>query len=176
MGENNLGEISRDVLRELRDQADETSLLGVLSGTQGIVLDQMPSRQPVKFLVDVGASFPIHTSAPGKAIAAFLPENEQTKLLQELDYKRFTERTILDEKTLAKELVKVRNKGYAIDQGEAIEGLLCVAGPILDHRGYPVAAIWITGPAYRLPIKLLDRISQIVMEKAMVISRRLGYR
>jgi IclR family acetate operon transcriptional repressor len=176
MGEGHLADLARDVLRELRDRTGETTLLGVLVGTHGVVIEQVPSRQPVKFLVDVGTAFPIHTSAPGKAIVAFLPTAEQRTLLHQISYTRYNPRTLSSRTAFAKELATVQKTGYATDRGEHIDGLHCVGAPIFDHRSTPLAAIWITAPAYRLPKTQLQPIAQAVIDSARTLSLRLGHR
>ncbi|MFW5693069.1 MAG: IclR family transcriptional regulator [Thermoguttaceae bacterium] len=173
--EHNLVEKSLDVMRELRDELEETTLLGALVGSQGVVLEQVPSNQPVKVLVRVGHHFPLHTAAPGKALLAALPEAERDALLPQLRLTRFNEHTITTRKALRGELAQARELGYAVDRGEELDDLRCVAAPVLNHRGYPLASIWITGPASRVHIEDFPRIGALVREKATDVSRRFGY-
>lgn len=173
--EHNLVEKSLDQMRKLRDESEETTLIGTLADDQGIVLEQVPSKQHVKFLVDVGARFPLHTAAPGKAMLAFLAPDERRALLSQMRFTRFNERTITDRKRFEEFLAEVRATGYAVDRAEEIEGLHCVAAPIFDHRGRPLASIWVTGPSYRLRREDFARVSRLVIEKAQRISGRLGY-
>ena len=176
LGENNLVEKSLDIMRELRDETKETVLIGTIAGNEGIVLEQVPSLYQVKFLVDPGHRFPLHTAAPGKAMLAFLPDEEQDKLLDQLEYTRFTGRTITRKEALRAELADVREKGYARDLAEEIEGLHCVAVPVFNHCGYPIASIWVTGPSYRLPPKEFGRFGKSLAEKGTRISQRFGYK
>lgn len=173
--EHNLVEKSLDVMREIRDELEETTLIGLLVGNQGVVIEQVPSNQPVKVLVRIGHHFPLHTAAPGKAILAWLPDPELEVLLPQLHLTKFNEHTITSRKVLREELAEARELGYAVDRGEEMDDLRCVAAPILNHRGYPLAAIWITGPASRLPIKEFPRIGQLLREKTAVVSRGFGY-
>ena len=76
VSEINLFEKSLDFMRTLRDQLKETVLLGTLSGSEGVVLDQVPGLHAFQFSVDPGTRFVLHTAAPGKAILAYLPEEE----------------------------------------------------------------------------------------------------
>lgn len=174
--EHNLIEKSLDVMRQLRDQTGETALIGTLGYDHGLVLEQVPSSHPVKCLVAIGHRFPLHTAAPGKALLAFLPEQERQAYLERIPFTRFNERTITDPEQFAQELAEVRRRGFAVDRGEELEGLHCVAAPIFNHRGYPLASIWITGPAERLRLELFDPMASYVMEAAAEISRRFGYR
>ena len=60
----------------------------IVYGNEGVVLEQVPGLHSVKFLVDPGHRFPLHTAAPGKAILAFLPEEEQNELLDRIEYRK----------------------------------------------------------------------------------------
>ncbi len=173
--EHNLIEKSIQVMRELRDACDETTLIGTLIDNQGVVLEQVPSNQPVKVLIKIGHHFPLHTAAPGKAMLAFLPEDQCEAILDKMRLTKFNDRTITSKAKFREELAEVRELGYALDRGEELETLHCVAAPILDHRGHPVAGIWITGPASRLKTEDFERLGKIVMEHVHIISERFGY-
>ncbi len=170
----NLIERSLDVMRELRDAVGETVLIGSLAGHQGVVLDQVAGRGPVKVLVEVGHLFPLHTSAPGKAMLAQLPEAECERILERMKLARFTANTITSKAAFRKELARVRRTGYAADLGEEMEGLHCVGAPILDFRGHPIAAIWTTGPKPRLPKSGIAGVGKVVIAHAQRISARYG--
>jgi len=169
-----LVEKSADVLRKLRDASGETALLAVLAGREGVVLDQAPSAKAVKVLVQIGHRFPLHTAAPGKALMAFLPEEERTALAGSLELKRYTEATITTRKALEEELARVRESGTAFDRGEELEDIRCVGAPVFDWSGRPVAAIWISGPASRFKDADLERLAGSVAAHAKTISERLS--
>jgi DNA-binding IclR family transcriptional regulator len=163
-----------DVMRELRDLTKETVLLGTLIHTEGVVLEQVFGLHPFKFMVDAGTRFSLHTSAPGKALLAYLPEGEREDVLRSLRLTRYTERTITTLPALRKELEAVRACGYALDHAEEIEGCHCVGAAILDHHNNPVASIWMTGPGSRVPPASFPVIGKLVKEHADRISGRLG--
>lgn len=173
--EHNLVEKSIDVMRQVRDLTDETALIGVLVGNQGVVIEQVPSNQPVKFVIRIGHHFPLHTGAPGKAMLAFMPPAECEAMIGRMQFTRFNDQTITDPSAFRRELEEVRDLGYALDRGEEMEDLHCAAAPILNHRGYPLASIWITGPASRMPLKHLPRLGAIVAGQTALVSARFGY-
>lgn len=175
LGESNLVELSLDVMRTLRDTTQETALLGVLNGTEGLVLEQVSSHQLLKFVVDPGMRFPLHSSAPGKAILAALPERELSSLLPRLPFTRFNARTLTTPELLLAELEQVRTRGYALDHAEEIDGLYCVGAAICNHINYPVAAIWVTGPSFRFLEENLEHTGDIVAAHARTLSTRLGW-
>lgn len=169
-----LVEKSLDVLRALRDDTGETALLAVLAGHEGIVLEQVASPHAVKVLVQVGHRFPLHSAAPGKAILACLPEAERAALLATLDLQRFTARTITTRAGLDAELAEVRRSGVAYDRGEELDDLRCVGAAVLDARGLPLAAIWVTGPASRLSEQRLAGFAPQVAAHARTLSQRFS--
>ncbi len=176
IGEDKLIEHSLDVMQQLRDDTQETVLIGVRADIQGVVLEQVAATQPVKFLVDPGTHYPLHTSAPGKVLVAFLPPAEREAVLGRIEFTRYNKRSLDNRKKFEAELKEVMTQGYGLDCAEQIEGLHCVGAPIFNHRGYPIAAMWITGPSFRFPIENLPRIGVKVVAAAMRISRRFGYK
>ncbi|QDU59270.1 HTH-type transcriptional repressor AllR [Planctomycetes bacterium Pan216] len=173
--ESNLVEKSLDVMRRLRDETGETALIATLTQGRGIVLEQVPGLHPVKVVVEVGHSFPLHCAAPAKAMVAFLPEPERKSHLDTMSFPRFTKRTITSKQAMREELEQVVSLGYAVDHAEELEDLHCVAAPVLNHRNYPVASIWVTGPSYRLRAADFAKIGPLVAARAGEISARLGH-
>lgn len=175
LAEKRLIERSMDVMRALRDVSGETAFLGTLLGEEGVILEQVPSTHPVKVVVDPGTRFPLHTSAPGKCFLAFLPAAEREDLLRHATLTRYTANTITEPDALRAHLEQTRARGYSTDCEEEIEGINCVGAPIFDHRGYPVAALWVTGPEARLSAGRFAEFGAIVMENAGRLSARFGY-
>lgn len=174
MGDSNLVEHSIDEMRKLRDRVDASVYLAVLEGTKGIILEQAIGGSPFKFSVDLGSRFNLHSGAPGKALLAYLPENECEKLLSKIKLTRFNERTICTKSSLRAEMKKIRTCGYATDLAEEFEGCHCAGSVILDHRAYPIAMIWATGTSFNLTADRLDAVGEQVKETARTISRAFG--
>jgi DNA-binding IclR family transcriptional regulator len=173
--EKSLIEHSLDVMRELRDQVKETVLISVISDDEGVILEQVPGLYSFRFVVEPGTRLTVHASSHGKAILAFLPESEREAILERLDLKRFTERTITTVAAMRKELATIRERGYAFDLAEEADGVHCASAPILNQHGVAVAALTTTGPAFRLDESSLDTVGQCVKAHADRISGRLGY-
>lgn len=175
LGEGNLTSKAMNPMIELRDECHETVILGKIAGTEGVVLEVILSDEPVKFVIDVGHHFKFHTSAPAKAILAYLPEEERNELIDSIDFVVYNENTIKDKQQFKQELVRVRKKGYGLDLGEKIVGLHCLAAPIFNYQKRPIAAIWITGPSFRMPTERFDEYGSMVKKHAAQISALFGY-
>jgi len=176
LDEDGILEKAHDILKDLRDETNETALLGRILSTHGVVLEQALSTQPVKFHINIGHQFLLHTGAPGKAMVSFFPTGERDSLLGKLEYPVFNERTISSQLKFEEEVEIIRACGYATDDEEEVQGLRCVAAPILNHKGYPIAAIWITAPTYRMQKSGFPKAGKIVMAHAQRLSMRFGYR
>lgn len=169
-----LFERSADVMRRLRDDTQETALLGTLTPTGGVVLDQAMGTHAFKFAVDAGTRFMLHTAAPGKAMLAALPEAEREARVAQMEFRRFTPSTITTAKAYLKHLQEVAQRRYAFDLGEEIEGQTCIGSAIVGPTGTPIAALWITAPSSRIPDGRLDEVGEKVRGYADEISRRFG--
>lgn len=138
-------------MRLILESTNETTQLCVLAEGQCVILEQLPSRHPFKYVVDVGSRAPTQACAPGKAMLAFLPENRLGAVISTLEFKPYTAKSLLDPSALRAELARVREVGYAIDRAEHFDGIHCIAAPLRDAHGLPFAAITIAGPATRIP-------------------------
>jgi DNA-binding IclR family transcriptional regulator len=175
LAEEDLMTVAVDILKTLRDKIKETVLIGTIVETELVVLGQVLGSQPFKFSLNLGTRLPLHTAAPGKAILAWLPAPERNSILAKISFPRFNDHTICDVKQYTQELEQAALDGYALDRGEQLSGIHCVAAPILNRFGYPIAAIWITGPVDRIRHEDLPRVGALVTEHAQIVSKRLGH-
>lgn len=175
LGEQTLIEKALPIMRELRDELGETVPLGVLHGTEGMIIEEVPGIHSFRFVLEPGRKFHLHTSAPAKSIIAFLQDDEREKIISSITFIKYNERTITNPIDYKKHLQKVKEKGYSIDHSEEIDGMICIAAPIFDYKGYPFAAIWISGPSFRIKESDFDLIGKKVSNYADRISRSLGF-
>lgn len=171
----NLMENALDLMRALRDHLKETVVVSIIDGGEGLILEQIPSTHHFRFVCEAGSRQALHSSASCKAILAFLPEAECKAILHGHVFTALTRHTIANATTFVAELTRVRSRGYAVDRGEALEGVHCVAAPIRDRQGRALAAITITGPAQRMPTKDFPAIGALVRACAVQISARMGF-
>lgn len=164
-----------DVLRRLRDTIRETVLIGTLADDAFIVLEQVLGAHPFKFSVDRGARLPLHTAAPAKAMLALLPGREREAAIDRIAFTRFNDRTLTSPAAFRQELQAVREQGYALDRGEQLGGIHCVAAAVLDRHGYPIAGVWTTGPADRLRESDLPAVGALLASQVRIISHRQGF-
>lgn len=128
-----LYQIARPYLERLVRETGETAHAGVLREGEIISVVNVQSAQTLRLPSTVGHRTPVHCSSLGKSILAFLPEPEMENILQDRGLKVYTRRTISKLPSFKKELQKIRERGYAVDNEEFEEGLRCVGAPIRDH-------------------------------------------
>jgi len=95
--------------------------------------------------------------------------------VQQMKFPKHTRHTITNATAFLAELKQASKTGYALDRGEESETFACVAAPVFDHRGQPVASIWISGPSDRVTPSSLDKLGAKVRQFADQLSRQLGY-
>lgn len=171
----NLMENSLDLMRELRDRVRETVVVSIIDRGEGLILEQVPGLHLFRFVVEPGARQVLHTSASCKSILAFMPDAERDEILDDVKFTKLTSRTICNRRAFEVELDRVRECGYAVDRGEALDGVHCVAAPIRDQQGRAIAAITITGPSTRMTEKDFSQIGPLVRDCARRISARFGF-
>jgi DNA-binding IclR family transcriptional regulator len=169
-----LVEHSLGFMRQLRDLVRETVCLSVIVEDEGFVLEQVPGLHPFRCVVDPGMRQPLHASASCRAMLAYVPQDELEAILARLPMPRLTPHTLTQATPLRDDLRRVRQRGYALDRGEHIEGVVCVAAPVFDRHAYPVASLTVTGPAGRMPEPQSAELGSQVRTHADRISSGLG--
>lgn len=162
-------------MRQIHENFNETVNLGIVEDHQIIYIATLESSRPIRMAEVVGSRSPVHSTALGKAIIAFLPEDQLTGLVSGLRLIKLTEHTITDQDTLIRELELVRRKGCAIDDRENDSDGFCIAAPIFDSMGRPTAAISVSGPTDRIQ-ENRKQISELLVSICNQISARFGFR
>ena len=175
MNEAQLIENSLDVMAALRDGTGFTVGLAVFADDQrhGKVVARQEGNGPVTVTPEIGYAFPLHATAPGKALLAFLSADERRRVIAGLTLEHFTETTITDEAVLHATLEADWERGYSIDVGETAAGVNCVGTAIVDEEGRPLAAIWVTALSMSLQQETFSRHAVEVIRAAGRIADRL---
>lgn len=166
----------RPFLLEMHGEAHHTTNMGIIDGTVGVFLEKIESTDfGIKLFSEIGKTFPLHCTGLGKALLAFSPKDTLSRILQS-DLKAQTEKTITDPGLFRKELERVREQGYALDDEEITRGIMCVAAPIFGLRNKLVCAISLTFPAYIKEERGIDSEIQMIRKYSALISESLGRR
>jgi DNA-binding IclR family transcriptional regulator len=115
----------------------------------GIFLYKEKGDDSVRLDTYEGMEAYLHTTAMGKAILAELPDDRREEIIEEHGLPRITENTITEYDQLMDELEEIRERGYAIDNEERIDGIRCIAAPIISH-GRVFGAVSVSAPRSRM--------------------------
>jgi IclR family acetate operon transcriptional repressor len=175
IGQMDMRALSRPFLSDLNRQTRETVHLTVRHGLSAVYVEKLDSPEPVRIFSRIGASVPLHCTAVGKVILAYMAESEQQNVLDQLDLKRFTPNTVGNLQELRVQLQKVRRNGHALDLEEHETHIRCIAAPVWDHAGVVNISLSVTGPAVRMTVSRLRELAPLVQDAGLKISRELGY-
>jgi DNA-binding IclR family transcriptional regulator len=162
-------------LRKLVQEVDETAHLCVLENMHMVYIDKLEPERSVRMISRVGSSSPVHCTAVGKAILSEMPLEDAAEIVKRLRLEKFTKKTIITRDALMHEIARSKRRGYAVDDEEREDGVRCVAVAILDGDGSPVAAVSISGPAFRVTGRKVTLFVEKLMECVKGIRKDMGY-
>jgi DNA-binding IclR family transcriptional regulator len=166
-------QVARPLMEALADTTRETVTLVVKDRDEAVNIAQVPSPQTVKHIEWVGRRSPLHCTAAGKVLLAHACPSEQQSIVSR-GLRPYTPNTTTDPSALSQELVQAKEQGYAIGREDFEIGLNEIAAPICDHTGEVMAAISISGPAFRVSPERFVSLIQHVQQAASTLSERLG--
>ncbi len=162
------------VMLKLRETSSESINLVVPLHDKVVYVETLQSPHPVRTVRQIGEESPLHATAVGKAILAWLPQ-EKLDNLRTQSLKQYTENTITVWPTLIRELKKIRAQGYAIDDREGHREFRCVGAPIFDYSSQVIASIAVSAPASRLSMDRAIDLGPEASAAANSISEKLGF-
>jgi len=162
-------------LQNLQQKCGETVNLGVLEDDRVVYTEILPSERSVPVQPVVGSPAPVNATALGKAILAWLPEENQIQIIERQSLLGFTPKTIVTKKALLAEFRKIRSIGYALDAEEETPGYICVAAPIFGRMGYSISAISVSAPSSRMPPAIVNQLVSSVIETCQDVQRAWGF-
>jgi len=175
MSQRDINALSKPILERLRDEFEETVILGAQQRDQVIIMQTTESPRSLRKGASAGGTDTWHATSLGKSMLAALPDAEREEILGRIDLPRFTPNTLADPDALRDDLTAVRSRGYAIDDEESAEGLRCVGAAIPDHAGIMRYALSVSGPKSRMSYARLQEIGERLVEASAELSNELGF-
>lgn len=161
---------ARCYMQELSRAFNETVNLGYWKGQKILHLDKIDSPEILRIDTPLGSWAPAYCTALGKAILAYLPQDELEVYLKSAKLMPRGPNTITSKKNFRQELIKVLQQGYAVDDEELSAGLRCVAAPVFDHSGHVRYALSVSAPISRMSQATIEKVQQ----KLRDVCRRLS--
>ncbi len=141
------------ILAQLVEQIGETCNFTMLHGGEVMYLDRVEAAWPLRMNLTSGSRVPLHCTASGKLLLAYMTKASRDRLLDNISYTKYTPTTIPDRKSLEAELTRIRKEKHATDNEEFHAGLVCVAVPTRGTNGKPCAAVAVHAPVSRMPLE-----------------------
>jgi len=163
----------RPYLERLLARVSHTVNLAVLQDTQVMYVESLVPARMMSLYTPPGALVPIHATSLGKALLSCLPPAELDALLPRLALDARTSHTITGRDELRAEIEATRRRGFALDRGEFVPDVNCVAAPIRDPAGRPLAALSVTARAVELPPAWEEEFGPLVRDAASAASHAL---
>lgn len=156
--------VAHPFLEKLHASFNESTGLFLLKHDQRVCIARLEGTKSLRSVVTIGTSLPLTRGASGRVLLAYLPDDRIKFLLENDPY------TNMDE------LMLLRQKGYAVSNGEREAGVTSIAAPIFDCYGKAFSSLYITGPAPRFDEHLTARMVEEIIDYAKKISLGMGYR
>lgn len=172
----NLSRLAQPYLHRASEELNETVQLAILDGLDNVYIAKVEADHHLKLVSEIGSRLPAHATGLGKVLLAGLDPAELDHRLESVQLERFTAKTINDPAALRVELEAVRRKGYATDEGEYTQGVVCVAAPVRDASGQVVAAMSASVPEVRRTPRLQARMVEVLFKQTDSLSNALGWR
>lgn len=151
------------LMRHLHAEFDETVNLGLLEGIYVRYAHVLETTQALRWIVKPGARDLFHTTALGRAIVASLPAEQQSRLLTKACAELPARGRATTRAKLERELAATRERGYALEEQETVEGVACVAASLIP-LGEPLAAISVSVPVHRFPAEQRTKLIRAMQE------------
>ncbi|MDF2698608.1 MAG: IclR family transcriptional regulator [Haloplasmataceae bacterium] len=159
-------------LEELSEKLNKTTFIGVLDDEQILYVYKHQASNAKITASNVGSKNDLYNTSLGKAILAHLDKSKQLAIIDRINFITKTQNTIIDKNIFIKELEKVRKLGYAVDNRELENHMLCFGAPVFDYTGNVIASISVSG-LYDDETNF-ELNGEMIKETAAKISAKLG--
>lgn len=169
--------IAQPTMEKVVDELHESCSLAVLDGREILYIARVPAKRIMSINLSIGSRLPAHATSLGKVLLAHLPPADLDLYLAGPPLQAVTKNTITDEAEFRKTLAIVRQRGWALSEGEVEEGIRSISAPLWDRHGRVVTAINMSVHASRVTkAVMLKRHLPVLLEAARIISTALGGR
>jgi len=163
------------LLKELNRLTGETAILAVEDKGCMVCLDRIEGRSMLRTSVKLGARVQMHCTALGKAVLAAYQDAKALEILKTRRLRKMTNNTIGNIRDLQRDLKRIRERGFAIDDQESYPNVSCVGAPVYSELNRVVAAVSVAAPTSSVDSEKLHHFGALIQKTALRISKRLGY-
>ena len=174
LNQNKLRELARTHLEELSKKTSQTIQLAILERDKVVYIDQVEGTDIFQVRLRIGDRGPLHCTAAGKSILAFLPEGEMEKIFEKSKFLSFTDKTITSMSQLRNDLRKIRRVGFSFSDQEYDKNLRAIGAPIIGMGSKVMGALALVAPYHRIKVKEVPYYGNMVRETGLKISLVMG--
>jgi len=168
--------IAEEEVAKLADETGELVNLVVEEHGLGVYIDYVRGADAINLDTYVGKREHLHNTAFGKAMLAYMPESRVDEILERHGLPPETGKTVTSRSELEDRLDRVKERGFAVDREERLDGLRCVAAPIMGEGSSVLGAVSLSGPTSRLQDdRLMNELADEVKRTANIIEINLTY-
>lgn len=172
----NIISIAKPHMARLVEATGESAHLCMLSNDSAVVIEQAMSDSRLAVHAKIGNVEPVYCSSVGKCLLAYCEGDKRESILARLNFEPFTKKTITDAKSLRAELSEVAARGYAVDDGEVSEDIMCIAAPVFNNVGTAPYSLGLSCPKSRVKgERKIEELAKQVTQTARKLSEQLGY-
>ena len=170
-----LRQIARSPMERLLARFEQTVNLAIFDQERVFYIEILQGLRSIRMAATPMTFAPVHSTAVGKAILAFLHPMEASQILKHRPLEKYTSKTATSASMILTQLKKVQQQGYAVDNEETETGARCLAAPIFNSHGRPVAAISISGPVNYMKPRTCVQVAKALREATHKMSTELGF-
>jgi DNA-binding IclR family transcriptional regulator len=171
----NISRVARRYMEPLAELTGETIHFVLLDHDVAIYIEKVESPNTIRMYSRIGKRAPLYCTGVGKAILAFLPEDRIEEIVRGEPLKRYTNATIVDPDALLSHLEEIRKRGYAIDNGEHEDNILCIATPLFTRTDEVVGALSISAVSYRANLETVESWAPILEKYTNQLTSELAF-
>ncbi len=167
-----LREIARPVMKKLMERTGTSVFFGIRNGKRISILDVVESNRDLKITAPRGSTIPLLAGAAGKVFLAAMDQAQAARIISDKGIPEFTDRTIADPDAYLHEIRLTKERGYAGDDEEYIDGVRAAAAPIHGKRG-TLYAIWAVGFKSALDDQMMEILKAEIQKAARTITQQI---
>jgi DNA-binding IclR family transcriptional regulator len=169
-------EVALPVMRNLMQKTNLTCHLAILDGPDAVYIEKVEPEGFIRMDTWVGRRMRVHATSVGKSLVAYIPQQRLEEIIAESGMEKRTPKTLTTLPRLLKELEKVREQGYSVDDEENNLGARCLGAPVFNQQGTIEAAVGLSGTINQVNSHTMPRIVEALKNAARHISMQLGHR
>ena len=170
-----ISSIARPYLESLSALTGSNSVITMYDNDSAVSFDYAVSSSGVQIMPEIGVRLPLHCTSQGKLLLAYLPEQQVISMYKRRELRQYTPHTAVEIGRLLEQIADIKEKGYAVEDGEYKVGLRSVSAPVCDGSGKLRYSLTSIGFFRRVSSEDFVNAAGATVRQAQMLSSALGY-